>query len=243
MAILSITQLTLDLSLSEDNSVELEQYLLHVTQAYASILYRQSVQVHIGHYSGSWKAVIKVAGSIYLVFNFYGGFRSNLDWLIKDAGSIKSYIHETLAKDGLSDRRILEVKRRECTTDRIRRVFKRIDRYKDNALGARDEADLERDKILICNMISRILREELEHEQDRHLFIKSLDSEYRSSIEHILGISAQPLGSSPQGSSHFLVESERPSVLALEPSASFATLEPRGDFRAPHPPAILNAIP
>lgn len=165
MAILSVTQLTLDLSLSEDNTVELEQYLLRVTQAYASILYRQSVRVQIGHYSGSWKAVIKVAGSICLVFNFYGDFRSNLDWLVKDSSSIKGYIRETLAKDGLRDRRILEIKRRECTTDRIRRVFKRIDRYKDNALGATDEADLERDKILICNMISRILHEELEHEQ------------------------------------------------------------------------------
>ena len=153
MAILSITQLTLDLSLNEDNSVELEQYLLHVTQAYASVLYRQSVQVQISHYSGSWKAVIKVVGSICLVFNSYGDFRSNLDWLIKDANSIKGYIHETLVKDGLPDQRILEVKRRECTTDRVRRVFKRIDRYKDNALDARGEANLERDKILICNMI------------------------------------------------------------------------------------------
>jgi hypothetical protein len=243
MAILSVTQLTLDLSLNENDSVDLERYLLHVTQAYASVLYRQSVEVQISHYSGSWKAVIKVAGSIYLSFSFYGDFRSSLDWLIKDASSIKSYIHETLAKDGVPDHRIAEVKRRECTTDRIRRVFKRIDRYRDNALDSRDEASLERDKILICNMISRILRAELEHEQDRSLFIQSLDGEYRSYIEDVMGISAQPLGSSLRGGSRFLAESQRPNILALEPSASFATLEPRADFETPHPPAILNAIP
>jgi hypothetical protein len=272
MAILSITQLSLDLSLSEDDRVELEQYLLHVVQQYASVLYRQSVKVHICHFAGSWKAVIKVAGAIYLSFNIYGDLRSNLDWLIKDAGLIKGYIRETLRKDGFPDKRILEIKRRECTTDRIRRVFKRIDSYKGLVLDTRFEAELlddpdvihmpnafedrvhqekmqdqadtylERDRILICNMISRIVREELDHEQDRSLFIQSLDSEYRNYIEVTMGVSVQPLGSSPQEGGHFLAGSERPSVFALEPSASFATLDPREDFVAPHPPAILNEI-
>lgn len=238
MAYLSVTCLSLDLSLGQEGAKELAQYLLQVTQTYSSTLYRQSSRVAIGHHSGSWKAVITILGSISLVFNQYGQFRSNIDWLIKDAKSVKEYLHETLVKEGLDAQRILEIKRRECTPDRIRRVFQRIERHKSKLLDIRPRGGLERDKELICNMIARIVREELTHEQDRIMFIQSLDEGFRSAAEGRLGVSPIPVEILWEGNRNLLPESELRGGLTLKPSSSLAVLEPREDFVFPYPPTI-----
>jgi tRNA A37 N6-isopentenylltransferase MiaA len=130
MAYLSVTYLSLDFSLGQESAKELAQYLLQITQSYSSILYKQSARVEIDRYSGSWKTVITISGSISLVSSHYCQFRSTIDWLIKDAKSVKEYLHETLVKEGLDAQQILEIKRRECTPDRIRRVFQRIERHR-----------------------------------------------------------------------------------------------------------------
>ena len=238
MTYLSVTYLSLDLSLGQEDSNELAQFLLQVTQTYSSTLYRQSARVEIDHHSGSWKAVITILGSISLVFNQYGQFRSNIDWLIKDAKSVKEYLHETLVKEGLDAQRILEIKRRECTPDRIRRVFQRIERHKSKLLDNRPRSSLERDKELICNMIARIVREELSHEQDRIIFMQSLDEGFRSAAEDMLGASSTPVEIRWESNRDLLPESELRGELTLKSTSSFAVLEPREDFVFPYPPTI-----
>jgi hypothetical protein len=238
VASLSAIYLSLDLSLSRGAADELAQHLLQVTQIYSSTIYRQSVRVEIEHHAGSWKAVVTVLGSICLVFNQYGQLRSNVDWLIKDASSLKEYLHETIIKEGLDEKRILEIKRRECTPDRIRRIFRRIEKYQSKSLDAESQASLEREKELICNMIARVVNEELSHEQDQIMFIQALDEGFMSGLEDRLQLSPRSIDAPRKGYYDALSEPSAGNELALKQSSRFAILEPREDFVFPTPPTI-----
>lgn len=239
MTVLSEIYLELDIVASEEDVHELEQYFLLLVQQYASLLLRQSVKVGIEHWQGSLKAVIVVTGFMYAAICGYGSFRSGVDSLIKDAKSIKQYVRESLIKDGLPEDRIIELKRRQCTPDRIRRIFLRIDGHAKHLLESDDISALDRESQLISNMVSRVVLEDLDCEQDAKALLDSLAAEYKKSPNELY-ITYQVLNQSEQESSTLELAPGAEGSISLSASPGSALLEPQGDFRAAPVPKVLR---
>ncbi len=228
--------MVLDLSLSDKDAKELERYLLEVTQRYASLLYRQSVQVEIRYWEGSFKSVIVVAGSIYLAIGAYGTFRSGLDYVINDGKAVKDFIRESLVKDGLPEDKILEIKRRQCTPNRIRRLYRRIDSHKAKKPAKEGQSKYDRERDLIRSKAETIVLEDLDHKSDVNAFLQSLEKEYKSpyllEIESSDAYPDLPLQSNDPGALYYASD-ERP----LNPAGMGSGLiEPRVDFSMPQAP-------
>jgi hypothetical protein len=179
MSILSKTYLELNIALAKSDIKELEEYLPKITQEYASLLFRQSVQVRIEYWQGSFKAVLTVAGSIYLAIGAYGTIRSGIDYLIKDGRAVRDYLHETLIKDGLSGDRISEVSYRQATPDRIRRLLRRIDKHRDNSRVDNNQRKYDHERDLLQQMVARVISEDLDNELDAKAFMDSIDDQYK----------------------------------------------------------------
>ena len=179
MTVLSRTYIELNISVAKSDINELEEYLPKITQEYASLLFRQSVQVRIEYWQGSFKSVLTVAGSIYLAIGAYGTIRSGIDYLIKDGRAVRDYIHETLIKDGLPGDRICEITYRQATPDRIRRLLRRIEKHKDKSRLGDDQRSYDHERELIQHMVARVISEDLDNELDTKAFIDSIDNQYK----------------------------------------------------------------
>jgi hypothetical protein len=64
MSVLSRTYIDLNISVAKSDIKELEEYLPKITQEYASLLFRQSVQVRIEYWQGSFKEGLIKPGQI-----------------------------------------------------------------------------------------------------------------------------------------------------------------------------------
>lgn len=235
--------MVLDLSLSDKDAKELEHYLLEVTQRYASLLYRQSVQVEIHYWEGSFKSVIVVAGSIYLAIGAYGTFRSGLDYVIKDGKAVTDYIRESLVKDGLPEDKILEIKRRQGTPDKIRRLYRRIDSHKAKKPAKEGQSKHDREEDLIRSKAAKVVLEDLDHKSDVNAFLQSLEKEYKS--PYLLDIeSSDAYLDLPLQSKEPETLSYASDALLLNPAGMGSGLiEPRVDFSMPQAPLALKGLP
>jgi hypothetical protein len=243
MSVLSRTYMVLDLSLSDKDAKKLEHYLLETTQRYASLLYRQSVQVEIHYWEGSFKSVWVVAGSICLAIGAYGTFRSGIDYVIKDGKAVTDYIRESLVKDGLPEDKILEIRRRQCTPDTIRRLYRRIDSHKAKKPAKEGQSKYDREGDLIRSRAAKVVLEELDHKSDVNAFLQSLDKEYKS--PYLLDIErsdAYPDVPFQRKEPEILTYAS--DELALNPAGMGSGLiEPRVDFSMPQAPWALKGLP
>lgn len=183
MSNLAVVYLHLDFDLSYDDFEATREYLTNVAGRYSSIIYRQDSNIRVELRDGSVKAWILVAGSIYVAIGQYGSFRSGVDQIIKDAKSVKEYIADTLVKDGVSESRIIEVKRNHCLPDRIRRLFLRIDRF-DKRIVDMTPAEKVREAELIVRTVARI-SDELGYQEDLDQFLSCLDDRFKPSPERL----------------------------------------------------------
>jgi hypothetical protein len=244
MSTLSKTYLYLDIALSASEAKELESYLLDVTQRFSSLLFRQSVQVRIDSWQGSFKALITVAGSIWIAVGAYGSIRSGLDYIINDGKVATRYIRETLIKDGLPEKQIIETTRQQCTPDRIRRLHRRIDSHKAKGIELKDNVRHEREAELIRNMAAKVVFEDLDNDHDIKMFLLSLDSEYK--IQSLLDIEGENLPSAPSGQengSRNFLSGGLMRMSTGEPDMSSSILEPRETFSLPKLPRFLDKPP
>lgn len=242
MTVLSKTYLELNISVAKSDIKELEEYLPKITQEYASLLFRQSVQVRIEYWQGSFKAVLTVAGSIYLAIGAYGTIRSGIDYLIKDGRAVRDYIHETLIKDGLPGDRVCEVTYRQATPDRIRRLFRRIEKHKDKSHLGDDQRSYDHERQLIQHMIARVISKDLDNELDTNAFIDSLDNQYKD----------KGLIDLYMNSPYATLSSDDSELKAISPGSSgsleqhsfigTSSLEPIEDFTMPKAPKSLKLL-
>jgi|688.fasta_scaffold606500_1 hypothetical protein len=243
MSVLSRTYIDLNISVAKSDIKELEEYLPKITQEYASLLFRQSVQVRIEYWQGSFKAVLTVAGSIYIAIGAYGTIRSGIDYLIKDGRAVRDYIHETLIKDGLPGDRISEITYRQATPERIRRLFRRIEKHKDKSRFSNDQRNHDHERELIQYMVARVISEDLDNELDIKAFIDSIDSQYND----------KDLVDLCMNSSYAALSSDDSEIKAILPGSSGGlehhsfigarSLEPCEDFTIPKAPESIKLPP
>lgn len=191
MSALAVTYIHLKFDLSGDEREEAAEYLRYISRRFASLVYRQDVDVRVEVYPGSIKSWIVVGGSIYLAIGQYGSFRSGVDQIIDDAKAIKEYLVTTLVKDGVPEDKVGEVKRRHCLPDKIRYLFLRVDRFEER-LHEMDRNDAERELNLIVKAAGRVV-DELDHEVDVDQFLQCLDEKFKPSPERIALRYRQPL--------------------------------------------------
>lgn len=243
MTVLSRTYIELNISVAKTDIKELEEYLSKITQEYASLLFRQSVQVRIEYWQGSFKAVLTVAGSIYLAIGAYGTLRSGIDYAIKDGRAVRDYIHETLIKDGLPRDRICEITYRQATPDRIRRLLRRIEKHKDKSRLGDDQHSYDHERELIQHMVARVISEDLDNELDTKAFIDSIDNQSKD----------KDLVDLYMNTPYATLSSDDGEIKAITPGSSgsleqhsfigSSSLEPIEDFAIPKAPESLKLSP
>lgn len=184
MSDIAAVYLHLNFDLSHSDFEATREYLIGMATRYSSIIYRQKLNIRVELQDGSVKAWILVAGSIYVAIGQYDSFRSGIDQIIKDAKSIKEYIVDTLVKDGVSENRIIEVKRNHCLPDRIRRLFLRIDRFEKH-IADTSPIEKAREAELIVRAAARI-SDELGYQEDLDQFLSCLDDRFKPSPERLV---------------------------------------------------------
>lgn len=128
MAYIAGMEFHLDLEFGEIDLEKTEKYLKEIVAKYSNLIYRQDTEVLVGIEDGSLKVKLAIAGAIYIGIGQYGSFRSGIDYLIKDAKSLKEIVTSEMVRNGLDETDIIDSKRMHCDPDRIRRVLLAIDR-------------------------------------------------------------------------------------------------------------------
>lgn len=127
------------MELNEELKVELEKYLSTVGREVIEREYNHeyfdndfSFQIEIEE--GSIKVRFRWLGNIaFTVFVAYGGLRTTVDYMVKDAQRVTEVIVENLNDSvNIEREKIVRVERRLGTPGRIQRVFKKIDKLKKN---------------------------------------------------------------------------------------------------------------
>lgn len=128
MAVLARYHIHLDLSLDEKIKVEGREYILSLIKEASSTVFDQQVTVNIEYRDGSIHYFIEVAGVLFTGIAAYGAIRSFIDYSIKDSKNLRNIIKNKLLKRGLPEDHLIEFRKLEGSTDRIRRLILHIDR-------------------------------------------------------------------------------------------------------------------
>jgi len=162
------------LDFHEINTQETEIYLKGLTSKYSNIIYGQQTEILVRLEEGSLKVSLAILGALYIGIGQYGSFRSGIDYMIKDAKSLKELVTNELVKNGLNEADIIESKRIHCDPDKIRRVLLSIERYESYKNISREDVKKELSKIRtsvknICVVLS---------DEDAGLFASSIKTKY-----------------------------------------------------------------
>jgi hypothetical protein len=132
MALLAGIEFRFDLDFHEVPLQEAEQYLKGLISKYANLIFDQQTEVYVRLEDGSLKVILAVVGALYIGIGQYGSFRSGIDYMIKDAKSLKELVASEIVKNGMNEADIIESKKSHCDPDKIRRVLLAIDRIESN---------------------------------------------------------------------------------------------------------------
>jgi hypothetical protein len=174
VALIAGVEFHFDIDFSELDLQETENYLKSIVSKYSDLIYDQRTEVHVKLEDGSLKVKLAIVGAIYIAIGQYGSFRSGIDYLIKDAKSIKELTTSEIVRKGLNESDILDSKRMHCAPDKIRRVLLAIDRLESHKNLSKDDARKQLSKIKtsvrnICDNISN---------EDAGLFASSISKKY-----------------------------------------------------------------
>ena len=174
MAYIAGVEFHFDLNFHEVDIQKTESYLSGLTSKYSDIIYNQETEVHVRLEEGSLKVTIAILGALYIGIGQYGSFRSGIDYMIKDAKSLKELVTSKIVKNGLNEADIIESKRTHCHPDKIRRVLLSIERLesKKNLTQEEIKKQLSKIKASVRNICSSLSGE------DTGLFASSIKKEY-----------------------------------------------------------------
>ena len=174
MALLAGLEFHFDLDFHEIQLQEAESYLEKLTSKYANLIFDQQTVVHVKLQDGSLKVTLTVVGALYIGIGQYGSFRSGIDYMIKDAKSLKELVTSEIVKNGMNEADIIESKKAHCDPDKIRRVLLAIDRVESKLSLSKSDLKKELSKVRasvrnICSSLS---------EEDAGLFAISIKETY-----------------------------------------------------------------
>lgn len=147
MALLAGLEFHFDLDYHEVPLQEAERYLEELTSKYANLIFNQKVVIHVKLEDGSLKVVLAVVGILYIGIGQYGSFRSGIDYMIKDAKSLKDLVTSEIVKNGMNEADIIDSKKSHCDSDKIRRVLLAIERLESKPNLSKSDLNKELSKI------------------------------------------------------------------------------------------------
>lgn len=151
-----------------------ESYLRKLVSDYSDLIFGQKTEVLVELEEGSLKATLIVAGAIYIGIGQYGSFRSGIDYLIKDAKSLRELVTSRIVKIGVNELDILESKKVHCDPDKIRRLLLAIEKHETNRNISTLEA--QKDISKISNSLSKLCL--TMNKTDVGLLATSVDKKY-----------------------------------------------------------------
>jgi hypothetical protein len=181
VALLAGLEFHFDLDFHDVPLQEAENYIENLTSKYANLIFDQQTKVHVRLQDGSLKVNLAVVGALYIGIGQYGSFRSGIDYMIKDAKSLKQLVTSEIVKNGMNEADIIESKRANCDPDKIRRVLLAIDRLESKQNLSSSDLSKELSKVRasvrnICDTLS---------EEDAGLFAISIKEAYWPSDRNI----------------------------------------------------------
>jgi hypothetical protein len=174
VAYLAGMKIVLDIDFSEVDAKEAEDYTSAIVKKYAELIFNQKLDLTIQIVEGSLKINIAIIGALYLAIGQYGSFRSGVDYLIKDAKTLKEIVVSKLVRNGVDESDIIESSKHNCVPDKIRRVLLSIDRLesKRNLAPAEFKKELSKIKTSVKNICIHL------KEKDIGLFATSINPKY-----------------------------------------------------------------
>ena len=147
---------------------QIKYYLNEKAQVWAEASFKTSVTVHIEVEDGSIKVKLCVGAlSLYSIISGYGGLRTGIDYLVKDATTFSEIvIDQTKSDEDIPDIAISRTEKRLGIPGKIQRYLKRIDRINSPDTSHNDRQDI------IDNLKLEFLSiiELLEDDRDREYF-------------------------------------------------------------------------
>lgn len=174
MALIAGMEFHFNIDFNEIDLQETERYLKNIVSKYSNLVYVQDTEIHVSLEHGSLKVKLVIIGAIYIAIGQYGSFRSGIDYMIKDAKSIKQLVISEIVRNGLNESDIIDSKKMHCVPDKIRRVLLAIDRLESHKNLSKNEFHKEISKIKtsvrnICHYI---------RSEDAGLFVASIKEKY-----------------------------------------------------------------
>jgi hypothetical protein len=160
VALLAGLEFHFDLDFQEVPLQEAERYLEELTSKYTNLIYDQQTTIHVRLQEGSLKVTLAVIGALYIGIGQYGSFRSGIDYMIKDAKSLKSLVTSEIVKNGMNEADIIESKRRHCDPDKIRRVLLAIDRLESKKSKSNINEELSKIRTSVRNICNTLSEED-----------------------------------------------------------------------------------
>ena len=174
MALLAGIEFHFELDFHEVQLQESEDYLKGLASKYANLIFNQHTEVYARLEDGSLKVTLAVIGALYIGIGQYGSFRSGIDYMIKDANSLKELVASEIVKNGMNKANVIESKKSYCDPDKIRRVLLAIERVESKTRLSSPDLNKELSKIRasvqnICGSLS---------DEDAGLFTMSIKETY-----------------------------------------------------------------
>lgn len=129
MSILARYHIHLDITIEDKIKKEGKSYLISIIKEASSIVFHQAVDVNIEYKDGSIHYFIEVAGILFTGISGYGAIRSFIDYSIRDAKTLRDIIKNRLLKNGLPQDQLIEFRKLEASSDRVKKLMLHIDRF------------------------------------------------------------------------------------------------------------------
>ena len=157
MSQLFACEIVLDFNFTlEEQKIEGKKYLEDIYKSFFEKVYDTKIKIDSHYEDGSIKYFIKIIAPLYIAIGMYGSFRSGIDYIIEDSNRVNKVVISTLQRKGLSQNRILSIKRTRSLPNKIKYLFTRVDRLEKNRSKMND-VEVSHEILLIKNYITGII--------------------------------------------------------------------------------------
>lgn len=129
MAVLAKYHLHLDIDLNNDEIEDSKINLDNLVKNCSSSVFEENIVVHTGYKPGSAHFYIEVIGSLFTGMTAYITLRSFIDYTMKDSQTLRDLIKSKLLKHGLAEDKLVQFRKLEGSSDRIRKLIVQLDRF------------------------------------------------------------------------------------------------------------------
>jgi hypothetical protein len=174
---LAETYLKLAIRLNESDQVSFEKELERWGERAARSVYAQKIEVVSYVEEGSITGWLVAAGSLMIAVEHYGGFRSGVDFLIKDAKRFSEIVLGYVRESGISPKKIVRTQKRLGLPGQMARLIKDVDELRLHGRAWSEKRYNEKVDYIKFGVVS--ISEQIEGADDLKVFLKGLPSEFR----------------------------------------------------------------